>query len=58
MYNDISEKLEYVDAKIPELSYVKNATEQLNKELDKLSIHHKEQTIVFDTSTTEIVRVN
>ncbi len=57
LYNDISEKLEYVDAKIPELSYVKNATEQLNKELDKLSIHHKEQTIVFDTSTTEIDRV-
>lgn len=57
LYDDISEKLEYVDAKIPELSYVKNATEQLNKELDKLSIHHREQTIVFDTSTTEIDRV-
>ncbi len=57
LYDDISQKLEYVDAKIPELSYVKNATEQLNKELDKLSIHHREQTIVFDTSTTEIDRV-
>ncbi len=57
LYNDISKKLEYVDAKIPELSYVKNATDQLNKELDKLSIHHKEQRIVFDTSTTEIDRV-
>lgn len=57
LYDDISKKLEYVDAKIPELSYVKNATEQLNKELDKLSIHHREQTIVFDTSTTEIDRV-
>lgn len=57
LYEDISKKLEYVDAKIPELSYVKNATEQLNQELDKLSIHHREQTIVFDTSTTEIDRV-
>lgn len=57
LYDDISEKLEYVDAKIPELSYVKNATEQLNQELDKLSIHNREQTIVFDTSTTEIDRV-
>ena len=57
LYEDISKKLEYVDEKIPELSYVKNATEQLNKELDKLSIHHKEQKIVFDTSTTEIDRV-
>ena len=57
LYDDIFQKLEYVDAKIPELSYVKNATEQLNKELDKLSIHHREQTIVFDTSTTEIDRV-
>lgn len=57
LYNDISEKLEYVDAKIPELSYVKNATKHLNEELDKLSIHHREQIIVFDTSTTEIDRV-
>jgi len=57
LYEDISQKLEYVDEKIPELSYVKNATEQLNKELDKLSIHHREQKIVFDTSTTEIDRV-
>ena len=57
LYDDISEKLEYVDSKIPELSYVRNATEQLNKELDKLSIHHREQQIVFDTSTTEIDRV-
>lgn len=57
LYEEITKKLEYVDEKIPELSYVKNATEQLNKELDKLSIHHREQKIVFDTSTTEIDRV-
>lgn len=57
LYDAISKKLEYVDAMIPELSYVKNATDQLNKELDKLSIHHREQRVVFDTSTTEIDRV-
>ena len=57
LYSDISEKLKYVDERIPELSYVKNATDQLNGELDKLSIHNREQRIVFDTSTTEIDRV-
>ena len=57
LYGDIAEKLRYVDEKIPELSYVKNATDQLNKELDKLSIHNREQRIVFDTSSTEIDRV-
>ena len=57
LYDDIAEKLLYVDEKIPELSYVKNATDRLNEELDKLSIHNREQRIVFDTSTTEIDRV-
>ena len=57
LYDDIAEKLQYVDKKIPELSYVKNATDRLNEELDKLSIHNREQRIVFDTSTTEIDRV-
>lgn len=57
LYGDIAEKLQYVDEKIPELSYVKNATDKLNKELDKLSIHNREQRIVFDTSSTEIDRV-
>lgn len=57
LYVDIAEKLKYVDEKIPELSYVKNATDRLNEELDKLSIHNREQRIVFDTSTTEIDRV-
>lgn len=57
LYDDIAEKLQYVDKKIPELSYVKNSTDRLNEELDKLSIHNREQRIVFDTSTTEIDRV-
>lgn len=54
LYDEIVDKLHYVDEKIPELSYVKNATERLNEELDKLSIHNRDQRIVFDTSTTEI----
>lgn len=57
LYADIEEKLRYVDSKIPELSYVKNATDKINEELNKLAIHNKEQTIVFDTSSTDIDRV-
>jgi len=57
LYADIESKLQYVDEHIPELSYVKNATEKINEELNKLSIHNKEQKIVFDTSSTDIDRV-
>lgn len=57
LYSEIEQKLQEVDSKIPQLSYVKNATEQLNKELDKLSIHNREQQIVFDTASTDLDRV-
>lgn len=57
LYAEIETKLKEVDEKIPNLSYIKNATTQLNEELNKLSIHNKEQTIVFDTSTTDIDKV-
>lgn len=57
LYDEIEQKLQEVDAKIPQLSYVKNATSHLNKELDKLSIHNKEQQIVFDTASTNVDRV-
>ena len=57
LYSEIEQKLQEVDSKIPQLSYVKNATEQLNKELDKLSIHNREQQIVFDTASTDVDRV-
>lgn len=57
LYAEIENKLKEVDEKIPNLSYVKNATTQLNEELNKLSIHHKEQTIIFDTSTTDVDKV-
>lgn len=57
LYADIEEKLQYVDSKIPKLSYVKNATDKINEELNKLAIHNREQRIVFDTSSTDIDRV-
>lgn len=57
LYDEIEQKLQEVDSKIPQLSYVKNATEHLNKELDKLSIHNREQQVVFDTASTDIDQV-
>lgn len=57
LYDEIEQKLQEVDSKIPQLSYVKNATEHLNKVLDKLSIHNREQQVVFDTASTDIDRV-
>lgn len=57
LYNDIEQRLKEVDTKIPNLSYIKNATEHLNNELDKLSIHNRDQKIVFDTASTDIDRV-
>lgn len=57
LYAELAERLKFVDEKIPELSYVKNATEQLNGELSKLSIHNKEQEVLFDTSAMDIEQV-
>ena len=57
LYSDIEEKLQFVDEKIPELSFVKTATDQLNGELRKLSIHNKEQQVQFDTSAMDIEQV-
>lgn len=54
---EIENHLNEVDEKIPELSYVKNATRQINTELDKLSIHNREQQIVFDTASTDVERM-
>lgn len=57
LYSDIEENLQFVDEKIPELSFVKTATDQLNGELRKLSIHNKEQQVLFDTSAMDIEQV-
>lgn len=53
LYKQISDKLKEVDSQIPELSYVKNATEQINEELNKLAIHNQEQKVVFDIASTD-----
>lgn len=53
LYKQISDKLKEVDSQIPGLSYVKNATEQINEELNKLAIHNQEQKVVFDTASTD-----
>ena len=53
LYKQISDKLQDVDLQIPQLSYVKNATEQINEELNKLAIHNQEQKVVFDTASTD-----
>lgn len=57
LYSDIAKSLQFVDEKIPELSFVKTATDQLNGELRKLSIHNKEQKVLFDTSAMDIEQV-
>ncbi len=54
LYAEMGERLKFVDANIPLLSYVKNATKIINTELDKLSIHNREQKIIFDTDYTDI----
>lgn len=53
LYQDIENKLFEVDKTIPELSYIKNATKNINEELNKLSIHNSSQKIVFNSSATE-----
>jgi len=57
LYNEIAAKLKFVDEKIPELTYVRSATDELNRELSKLSIHNKEQQVLFDTSAMDLEQV-
>lgn len=57
LYNEIEGIFKDIDEKIPQLSYVKNATKHLNEELNKLSIHNNEQRIVFDTASVDIDKV-
>lgn len=56
IYAEIESKLKEVDERIPQLSYIKNATNQINLELDKLSIHNREQKVVFDATATSVDR--
>jgi len=54
LYTEISDGLRSVDSKIPELSYIAKATNTINAELNKLSIHHQTQEIVFDANTSNV----
>ena len=57
LYAEIESKLKDIDEKIPQISYIQNATNQINIELDKLSIHNREQKIVFDAASTKVDKV-
>lgn len=52
LYSEIQSDLKSVDEKIPKLNFVSSATNTINEELSKLSLHHNKQKIVFDASTS------
>lgn len=54
LYKEIADGLKIVDEKIPTLSYISKATDSLNRELEKLSIHHQKQKIVFDANSSNV----
>ncbi len=54
LINEISVDLKGIDEKIPQLSFIDTATDTINSELDKLSIHNQNQKIVFDAGTSDV----
>lgn len=48
LYSEIQKELKIVDEKIPKLNFISSATNTINDELGKLSLHHTKQKIVFD----------
>lgn len=54
LYSDIEKDLASVDGKIPKLNYIASATNTINEELDKLSLHHNKQKVYFDVSSSNI----
>lgn len=52
LYSEIQAELKSVDEKIPKLNFISSATNTINEELSKLSLHHSKQKIVFDASTS------
>jgi putative ATP-dependent endonuclease of OLD family len=52
LYSEIQMDLKSVDEKIPKLNFISSATNTINEELSKLSLHHNKQEIVFDASTS------
>jgi len=54
LYAKIQDDLKEVDNKIPKLNFISSATKSINEELNALSLHHKKQTVVFDTDASNI----
>ncbi|RZK09687.1 MAG: DUF2813 domain-containing protein [Flavobacterium sp.] len=49
LFAEIQTDLKGVDQKIPKLNFIASATNTINLELLKLSLHHNKQTVVFDS---------
>ncbi len=54
LYSEIQSQLKNVDEKIPKLNFISSATNTINDELSKLSLHHTKQKIVFDASSSNV----
>jgi len=54
LYKEIKDDLTSVDNKIPNLNFINSSTKLINEELTKLSEHHKNQKVVFDTKSSDI----
>lgn len=54
LYSEIQDDLKSVDEKIPKLNFISSATDTINEELSKLSLHHINQKVIFDASTSNV----
>ncbi len=54
LYSEIQSQLKNVDEKIPKLNFISSATNTINEELSKLSLHHTKQKIVFDATSSNV----
>jgi len=54
LYSEIQNDLKIVDDKIPNLNFISSATNTINEELLKLSLHHQKQKVIFDASTSNV----
>lgn len=54
LYSEIQTDLKAVDGKIPKLNFISTATNTINEELSKLSLHHRKQKVVFDANSSNV----
>jgi putative ATP-dependent endonuclease of OLD family len=54
LYQEILTNLKSVDTQIPKLNFIATATKTINEELNKLSLHHVKQKIVFDAASSNV----